>query len=110
MVNSYISKKTLNEFDNIIQNYKIRMLKDIFKTYNTKIKMEEDEFINMFLERKEQVIQKSKNIDYDKCMARIWSKKYGFYQCRNNQKDCMFCEVHSKKLNYGRIDREIKME
>jgi hypothetical protein len=110
MANCYISKKTLTEFDNIIQTYKIRMLKDIFKTYDIKSKMNETEFINMFLERKEQIIKRSENIDYDKCMARIWSKKYGFYQCRNNQKNCTFCEVHSKKLNYGRIDREIKME
>ena len=112
MISSTISKKTLNDFDKIIQTYKINILKDINKTYN--LKMNNEELIEMFLERKENIInyKKKQFINYDNCMARIWIKKYGYFQC-NRKKKCPgsdFCILHKDKLNYGRIDEKINMD
>jgi hypothetical protein len=112
MIKSSVSKKTLNDFDKIIQSYKINILKDINKTYN--LGFDEDKFITMFLERKENIInyKKKEFINHENCMARIWIKKYGYFQC-NRKKKCPgtdFCELHKHNLNYGRIDEQIIMD
>jgi hypothetical protein len=110
MINASISKKTLNEFDKIIQKYKENVLRDINKTFN--LNVTNKELIETFLERKETVInyKKKPDINYDNCMAKIWIKKYGYFQCTRKKKHSDFCETHSKNLNYGRIDININMD
>lgn len=110
MIRSSISKKTLNELDKIIQTYKENVLKDINKTFN--LNMDNQEIIDMFLERKEHIINYKKKhcIDYSNCMARVWIKKYGYFQCNRKRKHSEFCETHHNKLNYGRIDKELMMD
>jgi len=112
MINSSISKKTLNELDKIIQSYKEDVLKDINKTF--KLNLDNQELINMFLERKENIINYKKKpfINYNNCMACVWVKKYGYFQCNRKRKhsESEFCETHYNKLNYGRIDKKIIME
>tara|TARA_B100000212_G_C27022619_1_gene383821 strand:- start:126 stop:464 length:339 start_codon:yes stop_codon:yes gene_type:complete len=112
MIKVSVSKKTLNELDKIIQNYKENILKDINKQYNLEINNKE--LIEMFLERKENLInyKKKKHINYENCMARVWIKKYGYFQC-NRKKKCSgtdFCDLHKNKLNYGRVDEKIIMD
>ena len=112
MIKSSVSKKTLNELDKIIQTYKVNILKDINKTYE--LKMSDEELISMFLERKENIInyKKKQYINYENCMARVWVKKYGYFQCNRKKKGkCSdFCELHKDKLNYGRIYQKINMD
>ena len=86
MIKSSVSKKTLNDLDKIIQTYKENLLKDINKTYD--LKLTNEELISMFLERKQNIINYKKKdyINYDNCMARVWIKKYGYFQCNKKKK------------------------
>ena len=98
MIKSSVSKKTLNELDKIIQTYKVNILKDINKTYELKMS---EELINMFLERKENIInyKKKQYINYENCMARVWVKKYGYFQCNRKKKDNVQIFVNCIKIN-----------
>lgn len=112
MIKTSVSRKTLNDLDKIIQNYKEDLLKDINKNFN--LGLSDEDLIKMFLERKENIINyKQKNyINYENCMARVWIKKYGYFQC-NRKKKCSgndYCELHKNNLNYGRIDKKIVMD
>ena len=54
------------------------------------------------LERKENIInyKKKQYINYENCMARVWVKKYGYFQCNRKKKgQCSdFCELHKVSL------------
>jgi hypothetical protein len=112
MINSSISKKTLNEVDKIIQSYKEDILRDINKTFT--LNLDNKVIIDMFLERKKNIInyKKKPDIIYNNCMARVWVKKYGYFQCNRKRKysESEFCETHCNHLNYGRIDKKIIMD
>mgnify|MGYP001258735640 FL=1 len=109
MIRSSISKKTLNDLDKVIQTYKENIIKDVNKTFN--LNMDNQELIDLILERKENIINYKKKtcIDHSKCMARVWIKKYGYFQCNRNRKYSEYCETHNNNLNYGRIDQKLIM-
>ena len=106
MIKSYISKKSLTEIDKIIQDYKIKVLKDIHSRYEIKEPLEE--FLETFLKKKDLIFEliknKKKQLNYDKCFAVIHNSSYGYYQCtRNKKEDCNFCAFHQKQCYYGNI-------
>ena len=102
MISSYISKKTLNELDKIINNYKIKVLDDINNHFNLNI--EKHKFRNMFLERNEIAINIKKTpINYDNCHAIVYYTKYGYNQCKRKKNEDSFCSLHSKNRFYGTI-------
>ena len=102
----YISIYTLNKLDNILNNYKKRILKDFYDNFldkKYKENMPYQLFENRFLERKKIHIIKNKTSNYDNCYAYIWKKDYGKVQCSNNKSIGDFCKFHCKKQNYGII-------
>ena len=105
---SFISIYTLNILDNILCNYKKRILRDFYDNFlNAKQKHEIDYFTfeNQFLERKiGKPLIKFKTIDKEKCMAKIWVNHYGEFQCSNKKKHGDYCLRHVTIRNYGRID------
>ena len=109
---SFVSVYTLSIFDNILNSYRKKILRDFYDNYlDTKIKQKIDyhTFENEFIERRKQNFRsKEIPINYNKCMARIWNSKIGCgVQCCNNKKKGDFCIRHSKVLNYGRIDKKL---
>ena len=105
---SFISIYTLNIIDNILCNYKKRILRDFYDIFlNDKQKQEIDyyTFENHFLEIKiDKQLIKFKTIDNKKCMAKLWVTHYGGIQCSNKKKHGDYCLRHASIQNYGRID------
>lgn len=102
MISSNVSKKTLNELEKIVTEYKIRILDDIHQ--NFEINMYKPDFKNMFLERKEvKINRKDTPINYDKCFAIVYYTKYGYNQCKKNKTCGNFCSLHSENRFYGDI-------
>jgi len=103
MLSSYVSKKTLNELDKIILEYKERILDDINKNFNLNI--EKETFRNMYLTREEITINIKKNdsIDINKCYAIVYYKKYGYNQCKRNKTNNDYCKIHSVNQYYGSV-------
>ena len=97
----YISIHTLNKLDNIILNYKKKILKDFHSINNLTIDYET--FEKNILERKKNkpII---KSLDESKCHACVWKKNYGKIQCTNNHSIHNFCKKHYLKQNYGIIN------
>lgn len=103
MISSHVSKKTLNELDKIVEEYKIRVLDDINKQFNLNI--DKKEFRDMFLKRNMNIInRKNTPKDYDKCYAIVYYKKYGYNQCKKSKTEGNYCNLHSKNRYYGSID------
>jgi|TARA_B110000285_G_C15074626_1_gene589985 hypothetical protein len=108
MISSCISKKTLNELDKIINDYKIKVLDDINIHFNLNIN--KHEFINMFLERNQTVINiKKTTINYDNCNAIVYYKKYGYNQCKRKKNEGDYCSLHSKNRFYGTIKSNLEI-
>ena len=105
-----VSKNTLNYIETTLLEYKKKILKDLSKNFINKTFVELE---NEFLIKKKPVSFKSKqrtDIKFDKCMARIWVKNDGAKQCsRNKLEGHDYCKQHIDKLNYGRIDQNIKI-
>ena len=107
-----MSKNTLSYIEAVCLDYKKKILKDLSEN----IDVSYSELSKRYLENYKKVKYHGKprdQIDNTKCMARIWHKKLGPVQCSNcrpaidtNDDDLkpMFCKIHMKKLNYGRID------
>ena len=103
---SYVSVYTLKTFDNLLSNYKKKVLEDFYINFinnKDKEKMSYQEFENKFLERDKKPIIKNKDIDIDKCHAYIWKKNYGKIQCSHNKSKNNYCLFHVNKQNYGSI-------
>ena len=102
MISTNVSKKTLNELDKLINDYKIRILDDIHD--NFEINIEKQKFRDLFLERKKIIINRKKTpINYDKCFAIVYYKKYGYNQCKRNKNCGNYCNLHSNNRFYGDI-------
>ena len=84
MISSNVSRKTLNEFDKIVNDYKIKVLDDINNYFA--INMDKQEFRDIFLNRNiKKINRKNTPIDYDKCFAIVYSKEHGYNQCKRNK-------------------------
>ena len=108
IMKSFISIYTLNVIDNILCNYKKRILRDFYDNFlDNKQKQQIDYFTfeNQFIERKiDKPLIKFKTIDNEKCMAKIWINHYGGIQCSNKKNHGDYCLRHTTIQNYGRID------
>ena len=99
----YISVYTLKNLDNIVTNYKRKILKD-FHTINN-FSIDYNKFENSILENnKSKPFIRSNKLDKNKCHSYIWKKGYGKVQCDNNHSINNFCKKHSLKQNYGIIN------
>ena len=103
MISSYVSKKTLNELDKIILDYKVQILDDINKNFNLNI--DKETFRNMYLKREEFIvnIKKNEDIDFNKCYAIVYYKKYGYNQCKRNKTNVNYCSLHCENQYYGSV-------
>ena len=102
MICSHVSKKTLNELDKILNEYKIRVLDDINKHFDLNI--DKQEFRDMFLKINNTIINRKKtHIDYNKCFAVVYYKKYGYNQCKRSKCQGDYCKIHNKNRFYGSI-------
>ena len=117
-VDYIVSKNTLSSIEKICLEYKIKILQDLSKNLNIPY----SELKHKFIDKENKQVKYHGNprntIDNTKCMARIWHTKLGPVQCSRNkisdtnldeEEDTldlkpMFCKIHQKKLNYGRID------
>jgi hypothetical protein len=109
MISSNISKKTLNELDKIINNYKTRVLDDI--NVHFEINMDKQEFRNIFLKNNNKKINRKKTpIDYNKCFGIVYYKEYGYNQCKKSKCEGNYCNLHSKNRFYGSIDLNTREE
>ena len=97
----YISVHTLSKLDNILIDYKKKILRDFYDI--NKLTIDYHTFENKFLERKTQK-QIIKEYDVNKCHAYIWKKNHGKVQCNSKKKYTIFCKRHEKKQNYGIIN------
>ena len=98
----YISVYTLKNLDNIVTNYKKKILKD-FHTINN-LTIDYETFEKNILDNKPNPVIRSNKLDKNKCFAYIWKKGYGKVQCGNNHSINTFCKKHSLKQNYGIIN------
>ena len=104
MISTNVSRKTLNEFDKIVNEYKIKVLDDINDHF--KLNIEKQEFRNMFLKTNNHIINRKKaDVDYDKCYAIVYYKKYGYNQCKRSKCKGNFCNLHSQRRFYGDITK-----
>ena len=106
MINCYVSKKTLNELDTLLQNYKKNIINDIVKRFNVDYKNKIA--LNKLIERKKIFLKRKQksNIDSECCMAKIWDKREFYYhQCYNKQKIDNYCNLHKldKNRHYGDV-------
>jgi len=97
----YISVYTLKKLENVLDNYKKKILKDFYDIHNLTIDYQTYE--NLFLERK---IKKPfiRDINIEKCNACVWRKNYGKVQCSNSKTMGQYCKKHYEKQNYGSIN------
>ena len=103
----YISIYTLKKVDNLLNNYKKKILKDFYDNFldeNIKKDIGYQSFENKFIERKKNFIIKNKDKNLNKCHAYIWKKDYGKVQCNNNKSIGNYCKFHKDKQNYGNIN------
>tara|TARA_B110000285_G_C14889669_1_gene497913 strand:- start:424 stop:735 length:312 start_codon:yes stop_codon:yes gene_type:complete len=99
----YISVYTLKKLDNIINDYKQKILRDFYEL--NELKCNYQEFENKILERKTtKPFIKNNEIDYNKCHAFIWKKNYGKVQCGNKHYENNLCKKHLEKQNYGIVN------
>ena len=99
----YISVHTLTKLDNILNDYKRKIVRDFYDINNLTIDYQEYE--NKYLLRKiNKPIIINKEYNSDKCMAYIWKKNYGKIQCNHSKKINNFCKKHIDKQNYGIIN------
>ena len=99
---SYISVYTLKRLDNILEDYKRRILKDFYEINNLSIDYQE--FENKYLERTRTKIPLKNTFDQEKCHAYVCDKFRGKIQCRNKIKTDKFCLIHKTNQNYGIIN------
>jgi hypothetical protein len=99
----YISRYTLNKLDNVLNNYKKKILRDFHKI--NELSIDYQTFENSILERTiKKPIIKNKTQNIDKCHAYVWKKNYGKVQCNNSIKTSRFCKMHALNQNYGIIN------
>ena len=109
MISSNVSRKTLNEFEKIINEYKTRVLDDINTHFE--INMDKQQFRNMFLERNiKRINRKNTPIDYDKCFAIVYNKEFGYNQCKKSKCEGNYCNLHAKNRFYGSININNRQE
>ena len=109
-----VSKNTLTTIEKIALDYKIRILKDLANNIDVPFNNLKEQFLDKPEIKLKYHGKPRDKIDNTKCMARIWHTKLGPIQCsrsKTNIEECestdlepMFCKIHQKKLNYGRID------
>lgn len=107
-INTKISMHNVNKFENVLLDYKKRILQDFQENFvSDQITYEELE--KKYLTKKivKPIIKRSLEIDESKCMAKIWIENYGYIQCSNNKKGGDYCLKHVVNQNYGRIDEDI---
>lgn len=111
-----MSKNTLSNIEKICLEYKERILTDLAANINVSYNELKEQYL---VSPKKKIKYHGKprdQIDENKCMARVWHKVLGPVQCSrsklNIDNSCnditdlkpMFCKIHQKNLNYGRID------
>ena len=102
MICSHISKKTLNELEKILNEYKINVLDDINNHF--KLNIDRQVFRDMFLKRNNIIINIKKSpIDFNKCHAIVYYTKYGYNQCKRSNSQGNYCNIHNKNRFYGSI-------
>lgn len=103
----YISIYTLKKFENIVNNYKRRVLKDFYETHRLDLKtnINYQDFENSYIEGeiKENITSKEIIFDKNKCHALVLDKK-SKRQCRHSKKIGNFCKKHYENHNCGIID------
>ena len=126
-----LSKNTLSYIEEVCLDYKLKILKDLSENIDVSFKDLKEKFIDKQHKVVKYYGKPRDQIDETKCMARIWHSKLGPVQCSRSKLtkkqfnefknecdslgDClddydnmdlepMFCKLHIKKLNYGRID------
>ena len=101
-MDSYISVYTLKRLDNIIENYKRKILKDFYEINNLFINYQDFEY--KYLERSRMKIPLKNTFNEEKCHAYICDKFRGKIQCKNRKKTDKFCLIHKTNQNYGIIN------
>jgi tRNA uridine 5-carbamoylmethylation protein Kti12 len=101
-MDSYISVYTLRRIDNLLENYKRKILKDFYKINN--LSMDYNEFENKYIERPKMKIPVQNTLNEEKCHAYIYDKFRGKIQCKNKKKTDKFCLIHKTNQNYGIIN------
>lgn len=126
-----LSKNTLSYIEEVCLDYKLKILKDLSQHINVHFKDLKEKFIDKPPIIVKYYRKPRDQINEAKCMARIWHSKLGpvqcsrskltkkqfneyknetntledfFDDCENIDLESMFCKLHIKKLNYGRID------
>ena len=107
-----VSKQTLAFIENTCYEYKVRILKDFSQNIDVSFEELKTKFLDKPVKKVKYHGKPRDKIDDSKCMARVWHKTLGPVQCSRKKPkpdDCndlspMFCKLHQKKLNYGRID------
>ena len=106
VISCKISNQSLQQL-NIINQHKLRVLKDIHEKYlSNKISFED--LKQIYFPQKKQSLkirrQYTKRItNEDRCCAYIWSKD-GPIQCKNSKKLGNYCKRHYYKRYYGDIN------
>jgi len=99
----YISFHTMAKLDNILNDYKIKILRDFYDI--NKLSIDYQSYENKYLLRKiNKPIIKNKEYNNNKCIAYIWKKNYGKIQCNHSKKIKNFCKRHINKQDYGTIN------
>ena len=106
-LDTVVSKNTLTYLEKTLLEYKERILRDLAENIDVPYKTLKEQFlVNPKSEPKYYGPDRSE-IDFDKCMARIW-KKHNFVQCDNFQSCDIYCKLHEKNRNYGNINKNIE--
>ena len=99
----YISIYTLNKLDNLLDDYKRRILKDFHEI--NQLDIDYQTYENDILERKKpKPLIRNLKPDKNKCNAYVWKLNYGKIQCSNKQTINNFCKKHHLTQNYGIIN------
>ena len=99
----YISIYTLNKLDNLLDNYKKRILKDFYEI--NELSIDYQSFENSIIERKiNNPIIRNITPNKNNCNAYVWKLNYGKVQCSNKKSINKFCKKHYLTQNYGIIN------
>lgn len=99
---SYISVYTLRRLNNLLDEYKKRIIKDFYEINELSVDYQKIE--NKYLERENIKIPFKHSLDPEKCNAYVFNKYRGKVQCRNSIKTGRFCMMHKNNQNYGIIN------
>ena len=108
-INTKISMHNVNKFENVLLDYKKRILQD-FQANFVRDQITYEELEEKYLTKKtvKPIIKRSLEIDEEKCMARVWIETIGYLQCNNRKKDGDYCLKHNMIQNYGNINEPME--